>query len=443
MKTFASVTGTPCTCQYLERAARNPDYPIEFDERLNEFHIVTKGAFGKGELMIYHCPLCGGEAPESIRPQLFATVSISEEYRLRELVRDCQSYGEAKQKLGPPDWEPFIGVGNKLPAPDGQPPISEAFPEAHYKSFSDTADLIIIDYPNRRIGVRVQAKYIGLPGEQPVGLNLRRNIPPDMDADVVAEIDARLDGLESSERVKIGFAIESGSRAWGFPSPDSDYDCRFVYIRPRHDYLSLFQKRDVIETPMTPVLDVNGWDIAKAIKLLLAGNAVIVEWLTSPIIYRANSAFCAAFLDLARAVGNRDRFAHHYIRLAQRTLADKLDDTDDVALKKVFYALRPALALRWLTMHPGERVPPMDIQTLISETQLPGDLTDAITGLIAQKKVTRELGRGPMPPLIRDAIHQEIDSASKLFEISAPATDADKDRADVFFRVAVERYAPA
>jgi len=102
-----------------------------------------------------------------------------------------------------------------------------------------------------------------------------RSVPDSLDPTVVAEIDARLGSLG----VAIPWAIESGSRAWGFPSPDSDYDCRFIFVRSASDYLSLWPKRDVIETPLDEIFDVNGWDLIKAVRLLVQGNAVVAEWL--------------------------------------------------------------------------------------------------------------------------------------------------------------------
>ena len=107
-----------------------------------------------------------------------------------------------------------------------------------------------------------------------------RRLAPDFDPSVVAGIDAKLREVEANHGVRILLAIESGSRGWGFASPDSDYDCRFIFVRPRDDYLTLFPKRDVIEYPPDGLYDGNGWDLPKALKLLLKGNAVIIEWLT-------------------------------------------------------------------------------------------------------------------------------------------------------------------
>lgn len=121
-----------------------------------------------------------------------------------------------------------------------------------------------------------------------------RAIAPNMALDVVANIDRRLEAIRAQNHVVIPIAIESGSRAWGF-LPDSDYDCRFIFVRRLEDYLSPWVKRDVIETPLEGVFDVNGWDLGKALKLMLKGNAVILEWLTSPIVYCGSASFAPAF----------------------------------------------------------------------------------------------------------------------------------------------------
>src|SRR3954451_8834983 len=124
-----------------------------------------------------------------------------------------------------------------------------------------------------------------------------RSIPDFMErSTVVDKIDARLRHIAAHDDVAIPLAIESGSRAWGFPSPDSDYDCRFLFFRRTDDYLSPWRRRDVIELPLDDELDINGWEFGKALKLLLKGNAVVIEWLTSPIAYRGDPHFRDALL---------------------------------------------------------------------------------------------------------------------------------------------------
>lgn len=260
-----------------------------------------------------------------------------------------------------------------------------------------------------------------------------RHIPPSMDLAIVAEIDARLDGIISDHNVTIAFAIESGSRAWGFPSPDSDYDCRFVFIRPRQDYLSLFRKRDVIETPLTPLLDVNGWDLGKALKLLLKGNAVIIEWLTSPIVYQAKDGFREDLLALAMDIADRNLIAKHYLHLARRTRAQWLSDPEQVALKKLFYVLRPALALRWLRLHPQARVAPMHFPTLCAQSAMDGYVATEIERLLELKAATREMGTGVAPNALMELIAAELDIAELSGHLGGELTPDAVAKANAFF----------
>src|SRR5262249_24310191 len=135
---------------------------------------------------------------------------------------------------------------------------------------------------------------------------------PGFDPTLVAAIDGKLAAIAERERVRMLIAVESGSRAWGFPSPDSDYDCRFIYVRPRDAYLSLVPPRDVIELPSDAIFDVNGWDLAKALRLLLKGNAVVIEWLISPFVYAGDGAFRDDMLGLARQAARPAAIARHY-----------------------------------------------------------------------------------------------------------------------------------
>ncbi|MGK8523496.1 nucleotidyltransferase domain-containing protein [Nocardia asteroides] len=239
-----------------------------------------------------------------------------------------------------------------------------------------------------------------------------RAIPASMDPAVVGSIDRELDRVEREHRVSIRLAIESGSRAWGFPSPDSDYDCRFVYVAALDTYLSPWRTRDVVETPLVGLLDVNGWDLAKALRLLVQGNAVLIEWLMSPIVYRGDAGFRDRLRELADAVADRDKVARHYLHLGAKQWAS-FERTG--ALKKVFYALRPAMALRWLREHPEAAVAPMHLPTLLRECDLSSELTAAVTELTDLKSRTRELGSGPVPPAITAFISSEFACAPEIF----------------------------
>ena len=174
-----------------------------------------------------------------------------------------------------------------------------------------------------------------------------------------------LAAIRAEHGVSIPLAVESGSRAWGFQSPDSDYDARFVFVRPVRQLLTPWPARDVIKLPISGELDVNGWELGKALKLLLKGNAVVVEWLRSPLTYAVEPGFREAMLTLAERWVRRDAVARHYLHLGARNYREHVDGRKEVRLKKLFYALRPAVALRWLRRHPDQAVAPMHLPTLL------------------------------------------------------------------------------
>jgi len=113
-------------------------------------------------------------------------------------------------------------------------------------------------------------------------------------AGIRAEIDARLTDIEARFGVRVLYACESGSRGWGFASPDSDYDVRFIYVHSLSWYLKVSAQRDVIEVPISDELDINGWELRKSLGLLKKGNATLIEWLDSPVVYRADADFLRA-----------------------------------------------------------------------------------------------------------------------------------------------------
>lgn len=274
--------------------------------------------------------------------------------------------------------------------------------------------------------------------------NSIRTIPDSFHSETVRQIDARLDAIETNNQVVIAWAVESGSRAWGFPSPDSDYDCRFLFVRREDDYLSPWVRRDVIETPLEGDLDVNGWDLGKAIKLLLKGNAVVIEWLTSPIAYRGDPWMRDALLNLARRFTDRDAVARHYLHLGEGQRRTHVSDGKDVALKKLFYALRPAAALRWMRLHPDERIAPMHFPTLMAQCAPPSDVMAITSDLTRRKAASKEMGRAPVPASIGDFVDAEFATAREIFSSRNMTLNLDAmEAAEELFRMAVRRYAAA
>lgn len=246
-----------------------------------------------------------------------------------------------------------------------------------------------------------------------------------MSPSAVARVQAILDGIAREEGVHIPLAIESGSRAWGFPSPDSDYDGRFIYVRPAHQALTIWPRRDVIETPLVGDMDVNGWDLAKALRLLLKGNAVVVEWLQSPVSYRDVRWFREVLLSFADRWLDRGRVVNHYLRLGQRQKMLHVDRGAEVPLKKVFYCLRPAAALRWLEQNPDSAVAPMHFPTLMASLDIPRDLQNRVDDLITRKAKTREMGAAPAPPELLAFIEDAFDrAAASVAEPSSPSPEA-------------------
>ena len=265
-----------------------------------------------------------------------------------------------------------------------------------------------------------------------------RTLPDSLDPTVVAEIDARIAGSAEKFGVTIPWAIESGSRAWGFPSPDSDYDCRFIYVRPPETYVSLWPVRDVIETPLDKIFDVNGWDLAKAVQLLVKGNATVTEWLNSPIVYSGKETFRDGLLELARAVVNPALIGRHYLHVGRYQWNA---DSAEVPIKRHFYALRSAASLRWIALHPGEGIPPMDLPTLLEQCDPPADVVDDIAELLALKAVTRELGTGQIVPSIGRFILEQYEIGERLYENAETSVSMDATaRANEYFRGAIVEF---
>lgn len=196
----------------------------------------------------------------------------------------------------------------------------------------------------------------------------------------------KLNEIERDENIKILHAVESGSRAWGFASPDSDYDVRFFYVRQKEYYLRLDKTRDVLEYPLSDVLDINGWDIDKTLKLLHASNPTLFEWSNSPIVYKATDRFKA----LLPFIGNyfvAKSGLWHYLSMAEGNYREYLKG-EMVRAKKYFYVIRPILACRWI-LERGTP-PPMLFVDLV-ETQLEPELKPVIDNLLKLKMSSPEI----------------------------------------------------
>ena len=238
-------------------------------------------------------------------------------------------------------------------------------------------------------------------------------------ADTREEIASRLSDVERQEDIRFLIAVESGSRAWGFPSPDSDFDVRFIYARPRDWYLSLKPGRHVIERPIVDEIDLSGWDISKALALMLNANAVVSEWLESPIRYRADDASVFALARLADISFDPHRTALHYASLAKSMWVRHLAAGEKVPVKKYFYALRPSLAIRALRMHPDTR-PAMTLQKLVTQADVPATIHRIIEDLIEMKVHSNEESNCARFAEIDGLITAELANASEVPHAKLP-----------------------
>ena len=218
------------------------------------------------------------------------------------------------------------------------------------------------------------------------------------------KIKDKLYEIEQKENVTILFAVEAGSRAWGFESPDSDYDVRFVYKRNNiNDYLRLEGIRDVIEYELNDVYDICGWDLDKTLRLLHSSNPVIFEWVNSPIVYK-QTAFLNEFKEFIKPYFMTIKGAHHYLHMAERNYNEFLRK-EKVKLKKYFYVLRPILATKYVLEYKTN--PPMLFIELMS-SQLDTNIKPYVDSLLEKKKNVSELGESNIIIPLNEYIEKEL-----------------------------------
>lgn len=219
-------------------------------------------------------------------------------------------------------------------------------------------------------------------------------------------IDKELAALEHDASIKILFAVESGSRAWGFPSRDSDYDVRFVYMRHPWDYINVYPLRDVIERPITDELDVSGWDLVKAFGLLRKSNPAIMEWVRSPLIYQEFQPHMETFRQLATQAFLPLASCHHYRSMARKHQM-RSSKKEQVRLKHYLYTLRPCLSARWV-IEKGSQ-PPMLFGELV-DTFLPtGEIREVVDRLVAMKSDATEKDSVERIPVLDNFIDRSLE----------------------------------
>lgn len=224
-------------------------------------------------------------------------------------------------------------------------------------------------------------------------------------------IDAAIDELERERGVRVLYAAESGSRAWGFASPDSDYDVRFLYAHPLRWYLSVSEARDVQEAMLPGDLDLSGWDLRKALRLFAGCNLPLNEWLISPVVYREQGTLAGELRTLMAKFFRPSHALFHYLNTARHSVSEHLN-TESVRLKKVFYALRPLLACRWIE-HTRTQ-PPTAFAELVAADWVSGEERAAVGELLRAKETALESDRSGLSPWWRAWLADSVEHFERI-----------------------------
>ena len=241
----------------------------------------------------------------------------------------------------------------------------------------------------------------------------------------------KLSAIEKENNIKILYAIESGSRGWGFASKDSDYDVRFIYTHPTDWYLSIEDKKDFIEVPINDLLDINGWDLRKALLQYKKSNPTLMEWLSSPIVYMEDYSTTQRMRELLPAYFSPVPTIYHYLHIA-RNKFEEVISTDQVKIKLYFYILRPILACMWIEKN--NTTPPMEFSKLMAEQLLDGALVNEINKLLEKKTAGLEIDIEPKSPVIIDFLKNKTTHYEQYLKTVRKEKTSDYEALNVLFR---------
>lgn len=239
--------------------------------------------------------------------------------------------------------------------------------------------------------------------------------------------------IEILDDIKVLYACESGSRAWGFESADSDWDVRFIYVRNWDRYLSLTGQDDtidhftglrleatgafILDLEETHGVDIAGWDLKKTLKLMAGGNPALSEWFYSPIVYISRSPYAEILRSRSRLFYKNKAGIFHYEHMARRNFDKYVRiEGDEVITKKYLYILRPLFAMAWLDVKGTP--PPMRLKEILDNMdvtdRIPGALYKYALELIDRKKAGEELGTGLRNEKVDWCIEDQLDRFRKL-----------------------------
>lgn len=235
--------------------------------------------------------------------------------------------------------------------------------------------------------------------------------------------------LAQEEQVTTMLAVESGSRAWGVQSPDSDYDVRFIYRHKPEWYMDLHEQRDVIEHMTSDgVLDFAGWDLRKALRLAYKSNPSLLEWLSADTVYSVSKEI-VGLREIMKTFSAR-ALMYHYVGLAYRQRNQYWLENRHVKLKKYFYALRPLMAVQFMHDH-GYAIPPLRFNTLRAASSFSSEIDAELDDLLARKAATMETGAGRYPAL--DIYIDDMIARGHQWVLAAPDNKPDMGALNEYF----------
>lgn len=229
---------------------------------------------------------------------------------------------------------------------------------------------------------------------------------------MIDEIKHELFRLEEEYDIKILLAVESGSRAWGFASTDSDWDVRYIYVHKLDWYLRIDQYKDSQEEILPNDIDLSGWELRKALGLFRKSNPPLLEWLRSPIVYLEQFSTANTLLELSEKYFNPRSCMYHYLSMAKGNFNEFLKDREVVKIKKYFYVLRPVLACDWILNE--KSFPPMEFDRLVDSQVKDPKVRQAIDALLVRKMAGEELREEPTIDVLNDLLAGRIKYFSVL-----------------------------
>lgn len=252
-----------------------------------------------------------------------------------------------------------------------------------------------------------------------------------------AIVTKRIKEIEAERNCRILFACESGSRAWGFPSPDSDYDARFVYVHSLDWYLQIAERKDTIERMLPDDLDLAGWELRKTLHLFSGCNLALNEWIGSPIFYTdTNTDLLRELRTQIPSFFNAKKATYHYLTMAQKIMDAEWSTENRIKIKKLFYILRPLYACRWIAME--HSMPPTHFQKMLSIGIAPEPIENWVRELIHYKTSAIEGEVISIPDFATKWIHSTIEQVlNDAPDIPLPQKNGDVEALNQILRTAV------